>query len=378
MFKKEIIKMDKKINCINSIVCENPDSPFNYFGWPSVTRLPDGTLAAAASGFRLSHVCPFGKAVICYSSDGGSTWTRPAPVIDTPLDDRDAGITVTADGRVIFTSFNNDRSMQYDWNKRNFGTPKFNLISAYLNMLNFDEAEKKYLGSTYRISHDGGYTFSEIKRCNVSAPHGVCALPGGKVLYIGRVFSGYTENMEKDRIECHVLNENDEFEFLSAIEPVYVEGRKMMSSEPHALALSDTHIIVHIRVQNYYTDKVQLFTIYQSESLDGGKSWTQPKPLGVDGSPPHLLCHSSGVLISAYGRRTPPFGQRVMFSTDNGKTWDMDYILRDDGPSSDLGYPCSVELDDGRILTVYYQQKPGESNCVIMQSIWELPRHFVK
>lgn len=44
MFKKEIIKMDKKINCINSIVCENPDSPFNYFGWPSVTRLPDGTL----------------------------------------------------------------------------------------------------------------------------------------------------------------------------------------------------------------------------------------------------------------------------------------------------------------------------------------------
>ena len=131
-----------------------------------------------------SHVCPFGKSVICYSSDSGSTCTRPAPVIDTPLDDRDAGITVTADGRVIFTSFNNTRSMQYDWNKRNFGTPKFNLISAYLNMLNFDEAEKKYLGSTYRISHDGGYTFSEIKRCKVTAPHGVCALPGGKVLYI--------------------------------------------------------------------------------------------------------------------------------------------------------------------------------------------------
>ena len=83
---------------------------------------------------------------------------------------------------------------------------------------------------------------------------------------------------------------------------------------------------------------------YQSESLDGGKSWTQPKPLGVDGSPPHLLCHSSGVLISAYGRRTPPFGQRVMFSTDSGKTWDVDYVLRDDGPSSDLGYPCSCLL----------------------------------
>lgn len=80
------------------VVCANPDSAFRYFAWPTVAYLPDGTLAMTASGFRLAHICPFGKAVICYSKDEGATWTRPAPVIDTPLDDRDAGITAFGNG----------------------------------------------------------------------------------------------------------------------------------------------------------------------------------------------------------------------------------------------------------------------------------------
>ena len=32
------------------IICHNPDSVFGYFGWPSIARLPDGTLAMVASG----------------------------------------------------------------------------------------------------------------------------------------------------------------------------------------------------------------------------------------------------------------------------------------------------------------------------------------
>ena len=99
-------KMTKKIVTRDSIVIENNDNVFNYYAWPSVTRLPDGSLAAVASGFRVDHVCPFGKAVICYSKDEGKTWTNPSIVIDTPLDDRDAGITVFGPNRdkVIVTS----------------------------------------------------------------------------------------------------------------------------------------------------------------------------------------------------------------------------------------------------------------------------------
>jgi hypothetical protein len=44
-------------------------------------------------------------------------------------------------------------------------------------------------------------------------------------------------------------------------------------------------------------------------------------------------------------------------SHDGGETWDIanEIILRDDGPNHDLGYPASIELAPGELLTVYYQ-----------------------
>ena len=47
----------------------------------------------------------------------------------------------------------------------------------------------------------------------------------------------------------------------------------------------------------------------------------------------------------------------------------------------DLGYPCSIELDDGSIYTVYYSPVAGNSNSgglwventIIEWSRWKLP-----
>ena len=74
------------------VIMQNPCSRHNYFGWPTAAKLQNGRIAVVASGFRCRHVCPFGKTVIAYSEDGGETYTLPAPVIDTVLDDRDGGI----------------------------------------------------------------------------------------------------------------------------------------------------------------------------------------------------------------------------------------------------------------------------------------------
>ncbi|MBR2432325.1 MAG: exo-alpha-sialidase [Clostridia bacterium] len=361
----------KKIDAINSVVMENPDSVFGYFAWPSVTRLPDGRLAASSSGFRISHICPFGKAVISYSSDEGKTWSVPAPVIDTPLDDRDAGVTTLADKRVVFTSFNNRISMQRYHNNRS-NKKLQNLVSAYLDSVDAESAEEKYLGSTYKVSHDGGVTFGELRRSPVTAPHGVCPLPSGGALYVGRIF----DTEKEDSLACYRLCDDDSLEYLSHIENILIDGTPALSCEPHAIALTDKDILVQIRIHH---SSVDAFTTYQCESSDGGLTWTKPHSIGLDhGSPPHIIKHSSGVLASVYGYRRPPFGQRVMFSIDGGKNWDKDYVLRDDGPSGDLGYPCSIELSDGKILTVYYQQKEEGGYCVIMQSIWEIPEEIIK
>ena len=59
-----------------------------------------------------------------------------------------------------------------------------------------------------------------------------------------------------------------------------------------------------------------------------------------------------------------------MFSRDDGETWDTDNILLDEEPSADLGYPASVELRDGRILTVFYTRENAGGDSVIKQVIW--------
>ena len=83
------------------VIISNPNSMHNYFAWPSIAKLQNGKIAVVCSGFRLGHVCPFGKAVISYSEDEGETYTYPAPVLDTILDDRDAGIAVVGENTVI-------------------------------------------------------------------------------------------------------------------------------------------------------------------------------------------------------------------------------------------------------------------------------------
>jgi len=79
------------------------------------------------------------------------------------------------------------------------------------------------------------------------------------------------------------------------------------------------------------------------------------------------------VLISSYGWRRQGYGQRVLLSYDDGKSYES-WIIRDDGFGGDLGYPSTVELEDGSLYTVYYQKTaPDALNCSLLTSHWALP-----
>ena len=78
--------------------------------------------------------------------------------------------------------------------------------------------------------------------------------------------------------------------------------------------------------------------------------------------------------MATYGIRTTPYGQRACLSHDGGITWDVgnEIVLRDDAPNGDLGYPATVEIEPGELLTVYYQaEENGEKPC-IMATRWSL------
>lgn len=364
--------MKSEILSVRTIL-SNPDSPFCYFGWPSVTRLPGGELAAVASGYRLRHVCPFGKAVISYSFNEGKTWTRPAAVIDTPLDDRDSGI-LSFGSRVIFTSFNNTLAIQHTWaegidGSTPAGEAEKRLRHAYLDFVSARADAEKYLGSTYCFSEDGGYTFGPVHISPVTSPHGPAVCPDGSLIWVGRRFSSDDtfDSGAAPFIVCCKLNARDEFEPVGAIDNIpRGDGKVYESCEPHAVVLPDGKIIVHIRVQG------GCFTVYQSESTDGGKTFTRPRRLLDEhgGSPAHLMLLTDGRLVSVYGYRNAPFGVRFMVSDDYGASWQTDLSLYGDGLSGDLGYPASVLLNDGSICTVFYENIGKES--VIRQIIWRL------
>lgn len=365
-------------------ICESKNGIHNYFAWPSVTRLSDGTLAAVCSGYRIGHLCPFGKTVIFYSKDEGKSWTAPTPVIDTPLDDRDGGIAVNKNGVTVITSFNNSVETQNGFSRKCVRTPERQAyIDAYLELMKTTDGEEKYLGSTYVMSNDG-YVFGEVKRMPVTAPHGPAPLKDGSFLYVGRYFDDKGIN----HLGCYKLFENGKFEFLCEIENI-TDTENVLSCEPHTVELPDGKIIVHIRAQKYESGGSQkLFTLYQCESTDGGKSFTTPHRIlenDLSGAPAHLLYHSSGVLISVYGCRKDPFGIHAILSTDGGESWSEEQILCNDLKSADIGYPASVELENGDILTVFYTRESdgGEtkiirenekSPSVIQQIIWKIEK----
>ena len=106
--------------------------------------------------------------------------------------------------------------------------------------------------------------------------------------------------------------------------------------------------------------------LWQTVSDDRGKTWSDPIRTDIWGYPPHLLLTKKGDVLCTYGYRRLPYGIRACFSHDGGKTWDVENeaILRYDalpngpgpgrGAAGDLGYPRTVQLQDGTLLTVYY------------------------
>ena len=351
------------------IIMSNPESKHNYFAWPTATRLQNGKIAVVASGFRIDHVCPFGKTVIAYSEDEGESYTAPAPVLDTPLDDRDGGILAFGNSGVIVTSFNNTVAFQRGVIPL-CGAKEYR--GAYLDTVSAEE-EEKYLGVTFRISLDRGVTFGPIYKSPVTSPHGPAVLSDGSILWVGKPFATAEHPVADDRICAYRLDPaNGEMTLVGKIENARIDGKEAASCEPHAFEAKDGRILCHIRVEESSWQKI--FTTYQSESCDGGKTWSEPTAIlsATGGAPAHIMRHSSGALISVMGYRKSPFGIKAAVSLDEGKTWDSDHDVYVNGVSHDIGYPSTVELTDGSLITVFYAHPEAGAPAVIMQQKWAL------
>lgn len=344
--------------------------PDMYHGWPTVARRKCGQLLVVCSGGRESHVCPFGRVELMRSDDEGKTWGWPCVLMDCEIDDRDAGVLETAKGTLLVTSFT---SLAYEGilnraakiapgEKGAWAAEKMRRWQAAHNRLPAEQRQAM-LDVWMVRSTDGGQTWSGRYRCQVNSPHGPVQLSDGRLLYAGKeLWKG-----EKRVGVCQSTDDGQTWTWLATI-PAREGDAPSAYHELHAVEAADGRLIVQIRNHN----KKSFGETIQTESTDGGKTWSVPHSIGVWGLPSHLLRLKDSRLLMTYGHRRKPYGNQARVSNDNGQTWSEPVTISGDGLGSDLGYPSTVQLADGALLSVWYERMKGSPRAVLRQARWRL------
>ena len=96
-------------------------------------------------------------------------------------------------------------------------------------------------------------------------------------------------------------------------------------------------------------------------SDDGGETWSPWRPTTIRGSPGHMLGLRDGRIFVTVGTRWE--GQRgCVARVGNPEGTDLDaapdLVVSNDSRSADCGYPWAVQLNDGRVLVVFYRHHP--------------------
>lgn len=349
------------------VVSKRPDL---YHGWPTVTRRSNGELVLVCSGGREAHVCPFGWVELMRSRDGGKSWSWPRVLMDSATDDRDAGVCETQQGSLLVTTFTSLAYVDYlnaakpgtkgrfmEWTEARIEA----WLAAHERMPAADREEM--LGTWMLRSTDGGVTWSVPYRVPVNSPHGPIPLSDGRIIYAGK-------RLWHEKRRIGVADSHDDgrtWRWLAEI-PTRDGDDFTEYHELHIVEAANGRLVAQIRNHNKTNERETL----QAESEDGGRTWSVPHPIGVWGLPSHLLRLSDGRLLMSYGHRREPFGNQARLSEDNGDSWSPAMTISSDGIGSDLGYPSTAELDDGSLVTVWYERMAGSRYAVLRQATWRI------
>lgn len=335
--------------------------PRYYPGWPTLARTRSGHLFAAYSGGREQHVCPFGRVEIVRSTDNGRTWSWPQVVMDTPIDDRDAGIIETPRGSLLVTTFTSLAYEKVRVEAKGWDEDRLARWDA-VQKATTPQQRQSLLGAWMVRSTDGGLTWSAPYRVPMNSPHGPIVLDDGRLLYPGKFFPADGRIGVWDSTDDGLT-----WKHLAWI-PTRPGDAHDSYHELHGVDAGGGRLVVHIRNQNPANDRETL----QTESTDGGRTWSVPHAIGVWGLPSHLLRLKDGRLLMSYGYRRDPRGNHARLSNDRGRTWSEPIVISDDG-AGDLGYPSTVELDDGELLTLWYEARKGERHVADLRlARWRL------
>lgn len=349
------------------IVSRRNNSFFSYQSWPSACVDENGVIYVVCSGFRMGHMCPFGKITMYKSRDGGKTFTLPSVINDRFLDDRDPGILYIGEGKMIVTYCSNHAAIYEnefaEWIRSDSGEAGSGLVKHY-KLLSEDERTG---GSFYRILTGYGEYSGDEKRIPVHSTHGPVLLSDGRIFYLGKEVFEKDEN-RKNRFYSFISDDcGNTFKEIGECK-IPGEYSNDTFHEVHCVQLDSGRILAFFR--SHLTEDDNYFTLMKTYTDDFGKTWSKWEETGICGSPPHLLKIDGGAILS-YGRRAEPYGIYAVKLDNNGDTAGNEIRLADCF-DDDIGYPATVSLKDGSLFTVYYARCKGDDFASLHYVKWKI------
>ncbi|PYI56187.1 sialidase family protein [Paenibacillus flagellatus] len=311
----------------------------NVCAWPNLTMMPDGSIAAVVFN-KPYHGFGEGHPECWISRDGGYGWERAgAPVRNDPGCNRmNVAAGLAGDGALTVIS-SGWRLKQVPGEER----PTFDQVLDPVVCRSSDGGASWQVGGTVEKPEGatGIVPFGDIVRLE-DGVFGVSMYTCGEKGVTGESkFSSYflrsydggrswVEPVPIGELSSEAPN-NNETTVLS------IDGRRLLAA---ARTTGDLHV-----------------ELYASD--DGGRSWTGKGPVTLPlQHPANFLRLRDGRILLSFGIRCRGyFGVGARISKDDGESWGAPIFLVDYEAVADGGYPSSVELDDGTIVTAYYSHK---------------------
>ena len=298
------------------------------------------------------HYANDGDIVMVRSKDGGKTWgERQVISAIKDLDEREGCGIQLNDGTIIVGVFYNDLYIPegtYNWDGK----------------VSLPDVGRARLGTHFISSKDNGKTWADAKFMDFTGmpfkgtegpTDAPILMPDGS-LVMGVIAYGMDHDPAKSgSVMLKSTDQGNTWQYLSTMA---MDTNKKLGGflEPGIVRTKSGRIVAAYR--NHSAENA----IYTNYSDDDGKTWSPVTKTEMIGHPVDLIQLSDGRLMATYGirsgtgRHTEPGGIRACFSSDNGKTWDIksEVQIRNDFINWDTGYPESLEMKDGKVMTVYY------------------------
>ena len=326
----------------------------NICAWPNLTLLADGTIAAIVFN-RPSHGLVEGDVECWTSEDGGEFWQRRGQVTEhepgTTRMNVAAGCAANGDLVVLCS-----------------GHGGKNLRGHVLNTWVLRSADA---GRTWR--RDGSLDMGDH---GTPIPFGDLFVSGERLL--GTVYTSRKPYADQRDFQAWTISSGDDGRTWGQPELI-AEG----FNEPTAIPLGGGVLAVARSWRDLpaghssghfggraVEERLELF-----ERTAGANSFEALGPVTWPGHiNGHLLQLADGTILLSHGLRTTTYyGMGARVSYDGGHSWSAPILLARYHGASDGGYPSTVEIEDGTLVTAYYANRSHDHHRYHMGVVrWRL------